>query len=633
MTPSYSAIVVGTGVAGYNAALQLHRLGMTDIAIVTEGTGIGTSRNTGSDKQTYYKMSLSGAAPDSPHAMAEDLFGGGCVDGDTALAEASLSVPSFLELARLGVPFPTNRYGEYVGYQTDHDTRARATSAGPLTSKLMTEALQKAVAERGIPVLDRLLVVKILKKGDRAVGVLAMDLNNPENAVVLRSGSIVWATGGPAGIYADTVYPHGHTGSSGVAFEAGVAGRNLTEWQYGLASVAPRWNVSGTYMQVLPRFFSVGEDGSDHEFLREYDENPASCLSRVFLKGYEWPFDCAKAVSGSSVIDLLVYRERVLRNRRVYLDYTRNPFGLDDLPYADLDERARVYLESAHACFGVPVERLRSMNEPAYQLYLSKGVDLAREPLEISLCAQHHNGGLAVDLWWRTNLPGFFAAGEAAGVHGIRRPGGSALNACMVGATRAAQYIAAHPVPPIDEDAFRPIADAAVAEYTAQSRALLGGDTCGALYTEFTRRADAVAAAIRSPDGIAYAIAEVRALLDAFTERVRVPTASALPRAYKLRDILLSQLVCFSAMRDYVAHGGASRGSCLYTDAAGSHAPGLEDVFRFLSDDGRHSGEIQETVLRGGTVESTFRPVHPLPDGGGFFENVWKRYREDKNIY
>ena len=84
---------------------------------------MGTSRNTGSDKQTYYKMNLSGDSPDSPHAMAEDFFRGKCVDGDNAYAEAALSVPSFLHLASLGVPFPVNRFGEYVGYKTDHDPR------------------------------------------------------------------------------------------------------------------------------------------------------------------------------------------------------------------------------------------------------------------------------------------------------------------------------------------------------------------------------------------------------------------------------------------------------------------------------------------------------------------------------
>ena len=454
-TLTYAAAVVGTGVAGYHAALTLHRLGVRDICIVTEGVGMGTSRNTGSDKQTYYKLSLSGDGADSPHAMAEDLFAGGCVDGDTALAEAALSAQGFLELVLLGVPFPTNRYGEFVGYRTDHDTRGRATSAGPLTSKLMTEALERAVQAAGIPVLDGCPVLRILKAGSRAVGLLAADLNNGGEALCIRCGDIVWATGGPAGIYADSVYPECHTGSSGAAFEAGAAGRSLTEWQYGLASTHPRWNVSGTYMQSLPRMYSVDENGAEHEFLGEYDPDPASCLSRLFLKGYEWPFDSAKALSGSSVIDLLVYRERVLRGRRVFLDYTQNPFGLSELPYAALSESARTYLERGNACFGRPIDRLRTMNEPAIGLYRSKGVDLTREPLEIALCAQHCNGGLAVDLWWRTDVPGLYAAGEAAGVHGVRRPGGSALNACMAGSARAAQAIAAHPSELLPEDEFK----------------------------------------------------------------------------------------------------------------------------------------------------------------------------------
>ena len=122
------ALVIGTGAAGYNAALRLDDYGVKDVAIVTEGVKMGTSRNTGSDKQTYYKMNLCADYPDSPKAMAQDFFNGKCVDGDIAYAEAALSVMSFLHLCELGVEFPVNRYGEYVGYKTDHDPRARATS-------------------------------------------------------------------------------------------------------------------------------------------------------------------------------------------------------------------------------------------------------------------------------------------------------------------------------------------------------------------------------------------------------------------------------------------------------------------------------------------------------------------------
>ena len=83
--------------------------------------------------------------------MAENLFAGQCVDGDLALCEAALSVQSFMRLVELGVPFPKNRYGEYVGYKTDHDPRRRATSVGPYTSKQMTEKLEQSVLSKGIP--------------------------------------------------------------------------------------------------------------------------------------------------------------------------------------------------------------------------------------------------------------------------------------------------------------------------------------------------------------------------------------------------------------------------------------------------------------------------------------------------
>lgn len=73
---------------------------------MTEGRTWGTSRNTGSDKQTYYKLTLSGGESDSIREMAQTLFSGQCVDGDIALCEAALSTQGFLKLVELGIPFP-----------------------------------------------------------------------------------------------------------------------------------------------------------------------------------------------------------------------------------------------------------------------------------------------------------------------------------------------------------------------------------------------------------------------------------------------------------------------------------------------------------------------------------------------
>ena len=91
--PHYSAsvFVVGSGAAGYNAADSLYDLGMKDVAIVTEGRYMGTSRNTGSDKQTYYKLNVTGAVRDSVYDMARSLMRGGSMHGDIALTDAALS--------------------------------------------------------------------------------------------------------------------------------------------------------------------------------------------------------------------------------------------------------------------------------------------------------------------------------------------------------------------------------------------------------------------------------------------------------------------------------------------------------------------------------------------------------------
>ncbi len=632
----FDAVIVGSGAAGLNAALRLHQLGQTRIAIVTEGVNVGTSRNTGSDKQTYYKLTLSGGVPDSPLDMARDLFQGRCVDGDHALVEAALSARCFLQLCELGVEFPTNRWGEYVGYRTDHDPRARATSAGPLTSQRMTECLQRAVQERNIPVYDGCQVIEILHAGERACGVLTLCHEGMgEEATrfaIFAARSIVYATGGPAGVYADSVYPEGHCGSSGAAFLAGACGRNLTEWQYGLASIAPRWNVSGTYMQALPRFISVDADGVEREFLREAFADEAECLSMVFRKGYEWPFDSQKASAGSSRIDLLVYRESVLRKRRVFLDYRQNPFGCESIAYGALAAEPRDYLAAAGACFGAPIDRLLHMNAPAYELYRSKGVDLRCEPLEIALCAQHHNGGLEVDAWWRTNIAGLYAVGEVAGTHGVYRPGGSALNAGQVGSLRAAQHIAAHA-----EETAEPVSPECMAEavraHVLLCRALLRGSSNAEwLLEQAQQRMSASGAAIRRPEGIEEALGEVCDLLGAFAERVSVASGTGLREAYRLRDTLVTQRVLLTALCDYIAQGGNSRGSALYGCMRGSVPEGLNEAFRFLPDEGALDAQVQIVQWQGGEVRCRWRAVRPIPEAGGVFETVWRGYRENQNI-
>ena len=546
--------------------------------------------------------------------MTRTLFDGGCVDGDNALCEAALSTRCFYWLCEAGVPFPCNGYGEFVGYKTDHDPYARATSAGPLTSRFMTEALERRATGMEIPVYDGLLAVEVLKDEAGVTGLLCLDLQTQEYRL-LPCAHLVLATGGPAGIYRDTVYPQSQNGSTGLALDAGVSLQNMTEWQYGLASVNPRWNVSGTYMQVLPRFVSVDADGTEREFLAEAFPDPCQALSLVFLKGYQWPFDIRKAQSGSSVIDLLVYRETVLRERKVYLDFTKNPFGLEQIPFDQLSEEAYAYLQVAGACFGTPIQRLEKMNSPAIDLYRSKGVDLTCEPLQIALSAQHNNGGIAVDCWWQTSLPGLYAVGECAGTHGIARPGGSALNAGQVGAFRAAQHIGAS-----DRKARTPDS-AAIPKWHERLWDFDDSNAASAL--------EAARSCMSAWGGPVRNIAQIRSYCAQLQDSIvvfpyRVSTPMELVTLYRLRDTLLVQHSVLSAMADYFHKVGASRGSALYTDENGSAPAGMEGLFRFtVAKPDTTEDRIQQITPSG----ILWRPVRPIPEEDTVFETVWRNYR------
>ncbi|BDZ41396.1 FAD-binding protein [Paraoerskovia sediminicola] len=691
-----TTVVVGTGSAGYCAAERLVEWGHEDVVMVADKIGAGASRNAGSDKQTYYKLTLSGGDDDSVREMAETLYSGGAMDGDNALAEAALSARGFLHLVDLGVPFPQNRYGEFIGYKTDHDPRRRATSVGPYTSRSMVTQLEKKVQRNGTRVYDECRVVDVVTRpgedGRREVaGLLVLRTDVPYDGdvspfLLFRCTSIVYATGGPAGMYGTRVFPNGQWGASGAAYRAGVQGKNLTEWQFGLASVRPKWNVSGTYMQVVPRFVSTDQDGGDErEFLTEGIPDYGRLMSMVFLKGYQWPFDIRKARDGSSLVDLLVYRETVLRGRRVWLDYRSNPVRPDFDPSA-LSPEAYEYLERADVLSGTPIERLRKMNEPAYRFYLERNpqVDLEQEMLEVDVCAQHNNGGLLVDAWWQSNVAGFFPVGEAGGAHGVYRPGGAALNSGQVGATRAAQFVVARrgdaPTGTAGDDAdFAAAAAPVLAEAVAlvqgaTSRAAEGADdNTGDLLREVQELMSAKAGPVRSSESISEALVQVHEWLEAYDGLVAADGSSrrSVNRTFLVRDILTSAYVYLSAMADYVAHGGRSRGSVLYTDPDGGlplvgHGDDAEreldlpELFRFSLDGGDLDEVVQETAWvapsetvpevsdggpgfapvvardpadRAGEPVFRWRPRRPLPEDDDFFENVWREFREHGNVY
>lgn len=630
-------LVIGSGAAGLNAAVQLRNQGIEDVLIVTEGLKMGTSINTGSDKQTYYKSAMCGNDLDAPLAMAKNFFTPGSMHGDLALIEAAVSARGFLNLVNLGVKFPQDACGQFIGYKTDHDPAQRGTSVGPYTSRDMCRALIAEVKRLKIPVHEKINVITLLTTGEgkekRACGALA--LNAKSDLIAYAADNVVFAVGGPGGLYKTSVYPVVHTGAIGIALKAGAAAQSLPESQYGLASTKFRWNVSGTYMQVVPNFISTDDDGKSNprEFMRGFFPSIGKMSSMIFLKGYQWPFDSKKIIGGSSIIDILVYIETALKGRRVFLDYRKNPDGFD---FQGLEKEAYDYLENSKAFQKTPIERLAHMNPGAVSLYKDHGIDITKEPLEVAVCAQHNNGGLAGNYWWESiNIKHLFPVGEVNGSHGVARPGGSALNSGQVGSIRAAEYIAnVYGGSDLKMSDFNRAARDGIRDVSGFM------DRCGesevswrSVRAELQERMSEAGAHIRSLDGLKKAVREAKAQVDALEEQgCRTSNAVEIVQAFRNRQLCFAHWIYLEATLHHVKSGVGSRGSAMVRDASGmrAHEQLEKDEWSFLPEDPAFKVKVQETVVQDGKVKHRWVNCRPIPESNLWFETAWADFRAGK---
>jgi succinate dehydrogenase/fumarate reductase flavoprotein subunit len=667
----FHTLIVGSGAASLSCALRLHSLGIDDTAVLTDNLYGGTSRNTGSDKQTYYKMSDSEPQPDSPYDMAGTLMRGGCMHGDIALAEAINSLNCFYNLISLGVDFPHNKYGGYTGYRTDHDENKRGISSGPYTSKKIFDALFGQVRFRQIPIFDYHRVLLVLTSGGRAAGALAMDKRKAGSAnfgvEIYLSENVVFGTGGPGDLYGMSAYPKVHKGGIGAALEAGAEAANLTESQFGLASLKFRWNLSGSYQQAMPCYYSTDKDcSSPRPFLNDHFQSMRELSRAQFLKGYQWPFDPEKlrpeVKGGSSLIDLLVHME-IRKGRRVFIDFSKNPEGggaFGEFSIDGLDGEARSYLELSGALKETPIERLERINPQAAALYRDHGIDLHREPLEIGVCCQHNNGGLAVNVWWESvNVKHLFPIGEVSGTHGVHRPGGSALNSGQVGALRAAQKISA-----VYNDYSLSHGDIKE-ELTSRAAEMLEiisgihdpGSENRAVFDykkEYMRRMSRCGGIIRDADDISAACTEALEQFKSFNN-LKTPRKELIPYALICRQNALTQWVYLEALRDYLEKGGGSRGSFLVVDKAqADHGPGAPgqsggwtepctglhvkkenkklrskiQIIRLTGSPESHGPEKSEAP----GVSVRYEECRWIPSETFWFEDMWKKYT-NKEIF
>ncbi|MBY5643983.1 FAD-binding protein [Rhizobium leguminosarum] len=641
--PIYRAgcVVVGSGAAGLRAAVEMKRRG-DDVVVVSQSAWGGTSACSGSDKQTLHTANTADQG-DNYNAMARAICSGGAMDEDTAYVEAVGSSRMMASLQFLGLPLPQDPLGGTLRYQTDHDEVGRATSCGPRTSRLMVKVLAEEAIRLGVPFYNQTTAVKILTEGAGAdrhvVGILAMRATdrteeNPLGIALFVTGVIVLAAGGPGELYRDSVYPNGCFGSLGLALEAGVELVNLTESQFGIGTRREGfpWNLSGTYVQAIPHIYSLDSDGAERHFLAEYYRNTQELASNVFRKGYQWPFHATRMLDfGSSLVDLAISRETAA-GRRVFMDFNRNPLSVPGgLPFSleRLDEDVRDYLGKAGADQDMPIDRLKHMNPLAIELYRRYKIDIAEEPLEFAVNNQHMNGGIMVDTWGRSSLGGCYAVGEAAGTHGVTRPGGAALNAGQVFGTRAAEHISAtyrakrYPTGDITGTAEAGIADLLAVLRTESPL------TVKSIRSQVQARMSDKAGILCDQESVSGALIEARKLnAEIRANGVAYGRAAEAVRGVQWRHMALASEAVLSALYFFIRNGGGSRGARAICHAEGESLPlansGPLQDYRFRKE--RQAHREQQIIVRldGNEITLSTRPNRSFDESArSFFERDW----------
>lgn len=634
-------VVVGSGAAGLRAAVEMKRRGV-DVWVLSQSAWGGTSACSGSDKQTLHTANTADRG-DNFHAMALAIRAGGAMDEDTAYVEAVGSARAMASLQYLGLPLPQDPMGGTLRYQTDHDEVGRATSCGPRTSRLMVKVLAEEAIRLGIPILNQTTALRLVTAGQGAdqhvtglIGIRAgaREPANPLGLTAILAPVVVLAAGGPGELYRDSVYPNGCFGALGLALEAGLDLVNLTESQFGIGTRREGfpWNLSGTYVQAIPHLYSRDAQGREHAFLTGYYRTTQEMASNIFRKGYQWPFHAARMLDfGSSLVDLAILRETAA-GRRVFMDFNRNPepvpgdqgFGLDRL-----DADVRAYLGKAGAVQALPIDRLRHMNPLAIELYRRYKIDIAAEPLEFAVNNQHMNGGIAVDTWGRTTLAGCYAVGEAAGTHGVTRPGGAALNAGQVFGTRVGEHVAA------DGRTLSPTPGAADKTLGPAVRAVLGvlnpesPLSIRAVRDQVQARMSEQAAILCDGPGVTCALAEARALNRQIADHGIAATRPAeAARAVQWQQMALVSEAVLAALDHYIASGGGSRGARAILDPQGQGLPmaatgPLRDV-RFRNERPEDRARQIRVRLESGVLHLQERPNRGFDDQArSFFERDW----------
>jgi L-aspartate oxidase len=381
-------VVVGAGVAGLRAAIELSEKGSVLVLAKSELSDSATAWAEGSI------AALSDEDEIGLHEQDTIQAGDGLCRTDAVAVLVEEGAKYITELMEWGTK--AERAATKLAFTRETaKSRSRILHAnGESTGREIIRALlARAHAISHLHLRAHAFTTELIVESGSVVGVRFLD-EGDGSVHEVRAEAVLLAAGGLGQIYRETTNPEAATGDGmAIAYEAGAALADMEFVQFHPTALA----VKGAPRVPLPE--ALRGEGA---ILRNIN------LER-FMKRYH---EAQELASRDIVARAIVSEMHRTNNEHAYLDMTAKPEGFVEKRFPRI-----------------------------YETCMSCGVDLARDVAPVCPAAHYAMGGVKTDLWGRTSLPGLYAAGETAdsGVHGANRLPGNALLAGLVFGARSGQ--------------------------------------------------------------------------------------------------------------------------------------------------------------------------------------------------
>jgi len=380
-------LVIGSGVAGLRASIELARYG--NVLVITKDK---PSESSTEYAQGGVAVALSDEDEIGFHFQDTIAAGDGLCDEDNVRTLVTEGPERIRELISWGAQF--DKEGSKLAFTREaaHSQSRILHAGGDSTGKEIERALlAKVKATKGISKYDFSFTVDLIVRDGCVVGALVLK-ERERKLTAIYAKAVVLATGGLGQVYQRTTNPLVATGDGfAIAYRAGATMADMEFVQFHPTSL---------YVPLAPQFLLS-------EAMRGEGALLVNAASERFMANYHTKGELApRDVVSRSIVSEMVRG----RTDHVYLD-------LRHLDAAFIKRRfPRIYSTCLHY-----------------------DIDITEDLIPVSPAAHYMMGGVRTDKDGATDVPGLFAAGEVActGVHGANRLASNSLLEGIVFGARA----------------------------------------------------------------------------------------------------------------------------------------------------------------------------------------------------